>query len=120
MCIRDSSSPAPSNSSLIPRALGIKLEFEGAGEEEVGRVIGFSGERYEPLSIGDVIVRIDPHYYRPAEVETLLGDPSKAKIKLGWEPLISTKEMCKEMVAADLKEVMETKLIQENNLSAKT
>ena len=100
-------------------ALGIELQFEGIGVEEVGRIVGFSGEGYEALSIGDIIVRIDPHYYRPAEVETLLGDPSKAKLKLGWEPLISTKEMCQEMVANDLKEVMETKLIQDNNFSTK-
>ena len=71
------------------------------------------------MSIGDIIVRIDPHYYRPAEVETLLGDPSKAKQKLGWEPLISAQEMCQEMVAHDLKEVMKKKLIQTNNLSSK-
>tara|TARA_B100000242_G_scaffold294365_1_gene276789 strand:+ start:3217 stop:4335 length:1119 start_codon:yes stop_codon:yes gene_type:complete len=101
------------------KALGIELEFEGTGLEEIGRIVGFSGEGYETLSIGDIIVRIDPHYYRPAEVETLLGDPSKAKQKLGWEPLISAQEMCQEMVAHDLKEVMKKKLIQTNNLSSK-
>ena len=50
------------------------------------------------------MVRIDPRYFRPAEVETLLGDPTKAREKLGWEPEITAKEMCEEMVAADLKE----------------
>jgi len=51
---------------------------------------------------GEVIVRIDPRYFRPAEVETLLGDPSKAKEKLGWVPEITAREMCAEMVAEDL------------------
>jgi GDPmannose 4,6-dehydratase len=52
--------------------------------------------------VGDVIVRIDPRYFRPTEVETLQGDPTKAKEKLGWVPEITVKEMCREMVAADL------------------
>ena len=97
-------------------ALGIELEFEGTGVEEVGRIVGFSGEGYTALSIGDIIVRIDPYYNRPAEVETLLGDPAKAKRILGWEPSISAKEMCKEMVLNDLRQARETKLIQTNQL----
>jgi GDPmannose 4,6-dehydratase len=95
-------------------ALGIKLEFDGAGVEEVGRIVGFYGEEYEDLAVGDIIVRIDPHYYRPAEVDTLLGDPTKAKRKLGWEPTITAREMCKEMIQNDLREARDVKLIQQS------
>ena len=59
--------------------LGISLEFKGSGLDEVGIVTGVSGNNSPAISEGDVIVRIDPNYFRPAEVETLLGDPSKAK-----------------------------------------
>jgi len=70
--------------------------------EEVGTVAEISGDSAPALSVGDVILRIDPRYFRPAEVETLLGDPSKAKAKLGWTPEITVQEMCTEMVRADL------------------
>jgi GDPmannose 4,6-dehydratase len=86
--------------------LGIKLRFEGTGVDEIGiidAIEGRNGEILAPaLEVGDVIVRIDPRYFRPAEVETLLGDPSKAKEKLGWTPEITVQEMCEEMVASDL------------------
>lgn len=82
--------------------LGIALRFEGSGAEERGIVESVSGDMAPCLSEGDVIVRVDPRYFRPAEVETLLGDPSKAKEKLGWVPEITAQEMCAEMVAADL------------------
>lgn len=65
-------------------------------------------ERAPALKVGDVIVKIDPRYFRPTEVETLLGDPAKAKQKLGWVPEITVQEMCKEMVAADLQEASAT------------
>jgi GDPmannose 4,6-dehydratase len=91
--------------------LGLDLVFEGAGVNEIGRITGFRKERYDGLSVGDVIVRIDPQYYRPAEVETLLGDPSKAKEILGWEPLITAKEMCVEMVESDLSLAKKAKLL---------
>jgi GDPmannose 4,6-dehydratase len=83
--------------------LGIALAFEGEGVEEIARVVSVSGDRAPAVTPGDVILRIDPKYFRPAEVETLLGDPSKAKAKLGWEPEITAREMCAEMVAEDLK-----------------
>ena len=60
------------------------------------------GENAPGVKPGDVMVRVDPRYFRPAEVETLLGDPSKAKRLLGWEPEITVEEMCAEMVASDL------------------
>jgi GDPmannose 4,6-dehydratase len=83
--------------------LGITLSFQGEGINEVARVIAITGNKAPALKVGDVLVRIDPKYFRPAEVETLLGDPAKAKAKLGWVPEISAREMCEEMVAEDLK-----------------
>ena len=83
--------------------LGITLRFEGDGVEEVGIVDAVSGGDAPAVAPGDVIVRIDPRYFRPAEVETLLGDPAKAKQKMGWVPEITVQEMCEEMVTEDLK-----------------
>ena len=83
--------------------LGITLRFEGQGLDEVAIVEAIDGGDAPSLSIGDTIVRIDARYFRPTEVETLLGDPSKAKAKLGWVPEITVQEMCTEMVAEDLK-----------------
>jgi GDPmannose 4,6-dehydratase len=82
--------------------LGISLRFEGSGVDEVGIVEAVQGNLTTSVKPGDTIVRVDPRYFRPAEVETLLGDPTKAKEKLGWVPEISAREMCAEMVAADL------------------
>lgn len=82
--------------------LGISLKFEGEGEKEIGRVTNVSGDKALAVKPGDVIVKVDPRYYRPTEVETLLGNPSKAKKELGWMPKISVKELCSEMVASDL------------------
>ncbi|MEM6857056.1 MAG: GDP-mannose 4,6-dehydratase [Pseudomonadota bacterium] len=84
--------------------LGIELEFSGEGIEETARVASITGDKAPALKVGDTIVRIDPRYFRPAEVETLLGDPSKAREKLGWEPEITAREMCAQMVAADLED----------------
>lgn len=83
--------------------LGITLRFEGKGVDEVGVVEAVRGDNAPNVNTGDVIIKIDPRYFRPAEVETLLGDPSKAKDKLGWTPEITAQEMCAEMVAEDLK-----------------
>ena len=83
--------------------LGIELQFEGKGIDEVARVVSISGEHSPAVKPGDVIMRIDPRYFRPSEVETLLGDPSKAKALLGWVPEITAQAMCTEMVAEDLK-----------------
>jgi len=82
--------------------LGITLRFEGEGVEEKGIVDSVTGDIATSVKPGDVIVRIDPRYFRPAEVESLLGDPTKAREKLGWVPEITAREMCAEMVAADL------------------
>ena len=82
--------------------LGITLAFEGDGVGEIGRVVAVAGDKAPAVAEGQVLVRVDPQYFRPAEVETLLGDPTKAKEKLGWTPEITTQEMCAEMVAEDL------------------
>ncbi len=82
--------------------LGVKLRFEGQGVDEVGIVDSIEGDLAPALKVGDVIVKIDPRYFRPSEVETLLGDPTKAKERLGWVPEITVQAMCKEMVASDL------------------
>lgn len=94
--------------------LGVKLRFEGEGVDEVGIIEAIKGDDAPALSVGDVIVKIDPRYFRPAEVETLLGDPTKAKEKLGWEPEITVQEMCAEMVAEDLKVAKRHALLKEH------
>ncbi len=94
--------------------LGIKLRFEGSGIDECGIVVSILGDNAPALKLGDTVVRIDPHYFRPTEVETLLGDPSKAKRKLGWVPEITVQQMCKEMVLADLLEAQQNSLLKAN------
>lgn len=92
--------------------LGIELAFNGVGVEETATVKEIRGEKATNLKVGDVIVRIDPRYFRPTEVETLLGDPSKAKQKLGWVPEITAQDMCAEMVASDLEEAQKHALLK--------
>lgn len=96
--------------------LGITLAFEGKGIEEVAYVDSIADPTATTLAVGDVILRIDPRYFRPAEVETLLGDPSQAKKDLGWEPAISTREMCREMIAEDLKIAKRHALLKQHGL----
>ena len=84
------------------KQLGITLKFEGQAENEKAIVAAIEGDKAPALKVGDVIVQIDPRYYRPTEVETLLGDPTKAKQKLGWVPEITLDQMIVEMVANDL------------------
>jgi len=83
--------------------LGITLRFEGSGVNEIAIIVAIEGCKAPALNVGDVVVRVDPRYFRPAEVETLLGDPTKAKKCLGWVPEITVQEMCAEMVREDLK-----------------
>ena len=82
--------------------LGITLAFEGHGLDEVGMGQAVSGDNAPALAVGDVIVKIDPRYFRPTEVETLLGDPTKARESLGWVPEITLDQLIEEMVAHDL------------------
>jgi GDPmannose 4,6-dehydratase len=94
--------------------LGITLRFEGQGVDEVAIIEDLEGDDAPALKVGDIIVRVDPRYFRPAEVETLLGDPTKAKDKLGWTPEITVQEMCAEMVAEDLRVAKRYALLKKN------
>ena len=94
--------------------LGITLEFQGQGVDEVAVVSHIQGENYSAIKVGQTVVKIDPCYFRPTEVETLLGDPSKAKQKLGWVPEITVQEMCKEMVLEDLAQAKQHALLKAN------
>ncbi len=80
--------------------LGIEVAFEGEGENEFGYVKAVTGNKAK-VKVGDVIVKVDPRYYRPTEVETLLGDPSKARTKLGWTPQTTFEQLVKEMIESD-------------------
>jgi GDPmannose 4,6-dehydratase len=92
--------------------LGLQLEFVGCGEDEHAVVVAIAGDKAPALKIGDVLVRIDPRYFRPTEVETLLGDPTKAKEKLGWVPEITARHMCSEMVEHDLQQARKQALLK--------
>lgn len=97
---------------MSARELGIELAFSGEGVDEIATVTAVTGDKAPSVNVGDVIVKVDPRYFRPAEVETLLGDPAKAKTKLGWEPEITVEEMCAEMVASDLEEAKRHALLK--------
>lgn len=98
--------------ALSAKEVGIELEFSGDGVDEIGTVTAVFGTSAPALKVGDVVVRVDPRYFRPAEVETLLGDPSKAKQKLGWVPQITVEEMCAEMVQNDLEKAKQHALLK--------
>jgi GDPmannose 4,6-dehydratase len=97
--------------------LGITVRFEGQGVDEVATVVSVEGTKAPAVKTGDILVRIDPRYFRPTEVETLLGDPAKAKQKLGWVPEITVQEMCAEMVAHDLEEAQRHALLRKHGFS---
>ncbi len=97
---------------LSARELGVELEFKGNGIDETGIVSSIKGNLAPALSQGDVVVRVNPSYFRPSEVETLLGDSSKARELLGWVPEITVEEMCKEMVAHDLDQAQQKALLK--------
>jgi GDP-D-mannose dehydratase len=85
-------------------ALGMQMRWDGAGINEVGYWSPSQHSALEPQPSSEPVVRIDPRYFRPTEVETLLGDPSKAKQKLGWMPEITLNQMIEEMAFTDLAE----------------
>ncbi|MBW2067202.1 MAG: GDP-mannose 4,6-dehydratase, partial [Deltaproteobacteria bacterium] len=121
------------------REIGVEIEWRGNGVDEVGVVKGMfevGGWRSEAESVksnlgeergqsqrtsqireGDVVVEVDPRYFRPTEVDELLGDPTKANKELGWEPRISFKEMVAQMVRADLEEASRDQLCKESGFS---
>jgi len=92
--------------------LGIELAWEGEGVNEQGRIAAISGDMAPAAKVGDIVVKVDPRYFRPAEVETLLGDPTKAREKLGWVPGITLDEMIAEMVAYDLDKARQHALLK--------
>ena len=96
---------------LAAGLLGIELEFEGTGADEVGVARSVTGDDAPHVASGDVIVRIDPRYFRPAEVDTLLGDATRARDVLGWEATTGINELCAEMIAADLDAARRTALL---------
>ena len=99
------------------RELGLTIDFSGKDVNEIGKISSIEGDLAPALSVGDVVVRIDARYFRPAEVDTLLGDPTKAKEKLGWVPEITAQEMCAEMVREDLKAAQRQALLNEHQMS---
>lgn len=92
--------------------LGLQLAFSGEGVDEIATVTAVTGDLAPALQPGDVIVRVDPRYFRPAEVETLLGDPSKARECLGWEPEIKVETLCAEMITADLEKAKQNAILK--------
>jgi len=100
--------------SLSAKEAGIELSFSGQGVDEIGTVTAVDQDLSPAVNVGDVIVRVDPRYFRPAEVETLLGDPTKAKEKLGWVPEITVEEMCAEMVSHDLEKAKQHALLKKH------
>lgn len=96
---------------LSARKLGIEIKFEGSGLDEVGVITSFSEQFDEFLSEGMEIIRINPRYFRPTEVEELLGDPSKAIDNLGWKTKITFEQLCEEMVFHDLKQAKKHRLL---------
>ncbi|GFD75880.1 GDP-mannose 4,6-dehydratase [Tenacibaculum sp. KUL113] len=103
--------------SMSAKEAGITVEFSGEGVKEVATVTAVDNKIAPGVKVGDVIVEVDPRYFRPAEVETLLGDPTKAKEKLGWVPEITVEEMCAEMVAHDLGKAKQHALLKQHGFS---
>jgi GDPmannose 4,6-dehydratase len=99
---------------VAAKELGITLRFDGSGIDARGIVTAVAGNKAPAVRVGDQLVGVDPHYFRPTEVETLLGDPTRAKERLGWVPETSLEEMVKEMMAADLEIAKRHALLKEN------
>lgn len=97
--------------------LGVTVRFEGSGVDEVGVVERIEGDKAPAVKVGQTIVRVDPRYFRPTEVESLLGDPTKSRTKLCWKPVVSVREICAEMVAADLEEARRHSLLKSHGFS---
>lgn len=97
--------------------LGLKIAFSGVGLAEVATVTAVTSDRAPRVRVGDVIMRIDQRYFRPAEVETLLGNPAKAKVRLGWTPRTTARQMCAEMIAEDLRAARRHALLREHGLN---
>lgn len=94
------------------KVLGLTLEFSGEGGKEEGTVIKKEGDDAPSINVGDTIIKVDSFYFRPTEVETLLGDPSKAKSILKWEPEINLDQLIKEMIVNDLNEAKQNVILK--------
>ncbi|HEC8325010.1 TPA: GDP-mannose 4,6-dehydratase [Providencia rettgeri] len=99
---------------MSAKEAGIELIFSGTGVDEIATVSAVNHDIAPHVNVGDIIVRVSPKFFRPAEVETLLGDPTKAKEKLGWIPEITVEEMCSEMVASDIEKAKQHALLKAN------
>ena len=104
--------------TLSAAEVGITVEFSGEGVDEIATAVAVNKNLAPSVSEGDVIMRISPRYFRPAEVDFLLGDATKAREKLGWTPKITVREMCAEMCAEDLKTARKHKLLREHGIEA--
>jgi GDPmannose 4,6-dehydratase len=97
---------------VAAQELGMDIEWQGQGINEKGIIASISGDKVNGAAVGQTIVAVDPKYYRPTEVETLLGDPTNARVKLGWTPRTSFETMVQEMTAHDLKEARRHALLK--------
>jgi GDPmannose 4,6-dehydratase len=97
--------------------LGLELKFKGSGKDEIGVISKIHNKSLDAVRVGDTIIKIDTRYYRPTEVESLLGDPTKAQNLLGWKPKISIREMCAEMIKEDLKLAQRALFLEKNGFS---
>ena len=98
------------------KSLGITLKFTGKGTDEIGTVSSLEGDKAPNVKVGQIIIRIDKRYFRPSEVENLLGDPSKAMDKLGWKPQITPQDMCEEMIEEDYRIAKRHLFLKDNGL----
>ena len=104
--------------SLAFAEIGVTLEFKGSGVDEVGVAVSSSNPDY-PVKVGQQLVAVDPRYFRPTEVELLIGDPAKAKTQLNWEPRYDLQAMVQEMVTADLEQFRKDQLLREAGFEVK-
>jgi len=97
--------------------VGVTLAFTGEGVNEVGTIAAIENAQHSSMKVGQVVVKVDPRYYRPTEVDLLIGDASKAKKKLNWSPKYTLAEMVKEMVAADIVLFKKEQLLKDNGFA---
>ena len=102
---------------LAAKELGVTLSFEGDGENEIGRITAVYNSEAK-CKVGDTVVRVDPRYFRPTEVETLLGDPTKAKQKLGWTPVTTLQQLVSEMAQSDFTSAKRDSLVKQHGFQA--
>ena len=105
---------------LAASEIGVELDFQGEGVNEIGIVVAVDKALAPSISIGDELIKVDPRYFRPAEVETLLGDPTKAREKLNWVPEITVEEMCAEMVSSDVEVAKRNSLLKQHGFDVTT